>query len=782
MAAESLSRKAFPHHIQMWRLWSPGVANSKSVLGRTVAGYLYAGCQLGFVIVFYIFATRFLGWWTPTGHLAQPDILATYLPWLSSFSISLHAGFWEECLFRAVPIAGAALVGQRFGYRRAWIAAALIGQALVFGGAHATYPSQPAYARLVELLVPSLIWGAIFLRFGLLPAIISHFTYDVVLIGLPLFVSSAPGVLFDQTVVVVLTLIPLWVVVFSRWRVGAWSEVKAEAYNLGWIPPVKEKVLAAKEVVTAVGIGKKTRWALALSGIAGLALWVYFVNFQVYAPPLRIDRGRAEAIARETLDRRGIDLPDSWRVLSRVRTPHNHDDRFIWQKGGKEIYAELMGGHLWPPYWFVRFVQFEGDVAQRAEEYNVYIDGRGTPILFEHKVPEAKAGASLDRDEARTLAHAVLKDEFHLNPASLREISVEPSKLPARRDWEFVYSDEANYPLEEGKALITISIAGDEVTEALRSIHTPEEWIRQERSRRNILDALRKSSIGIQVLIFLAGIVGAVVYWSRNKEFHVSAFLPVFSLLLGIRLLVLANNWPVRLSQFSTSEPLFNQAFSSLVFPVVGAVVLSAAIALLISFLQDWKSQEVRIGSFEALWQGFSLGGVVLAVFALIPAFSPSLSPRWGNFKAAGCYLPMVNEVLILLNEYILFCTMILLVFVALDRFSNGWTQRRVWLAPVPIMVGLALLGSRVDSLPAWFVGGPLVGILMLLAYRFVFRFHMALIPLAVAMISIFESGLKKGMHNVHSTALPGNVLAVMLVAALSFYWFGKLVGRRPRE
>jgi hypothetical protein len=34
MAAESLSRRAFPHHIQLWRVWSLDAARSWQVLAR----------------------------------------------------------------------------------------------------------------------------------------------------------------------------------------------------------------------------------------------------------------------------------------------------------------------------------------------------------------------------------------------------------------------------------------------------------------------------------------------------------------------------------------------------------------------------------------------------------------------------------------------------------------------------------------------------------------------------------------------------------------------------
>ena len=53
--------------------------------------------------------------------LFAPDMIATPFPWLSAVGMSLHAGFWEECLFRAVPIAGAVLISNKYGNRTAWI-------------------------------------------------------------------------------------------------------------------------------------------------------------------------------------------------------------------------------------------------------------------------------------------------------------------------------------------------------------------------------------------------------------------------------------------------------------------------------------------------------------------------------------------------------------------------------------------------------------------------------------------------------------------------------------
>ena len=107
------------------------------MLGRTAAGYLLVSVFFAYEVALYIFATRKLGWWTPSEALIHPDVLATYVPWLSAIANSLQAGFWEESLFRAVPIAGAALIGQYLGQRRLFIVLAFVLQALIFGAGHA---------------------------------------------------------------------------------------------------------------------------------------------------------------------------------------------------------------------------------------------------------------------------------------------------------------------------------------------------------------------------------------------------------------------------------------------------------------------------------------------------------------------------------------------------------------------------------------------------------------------------------------------------------------------
>ncbi|MFO7888830.1 MAG: CPBP family intramembrane glutamic endopeptidase [bacterium] len=773
MAAESLTRKAFPHHIQFWQIWSSKVASSKQVLGRTIGGYLAVGFFLAFDVALYLFATNVLGWWTPSAPLFDPNILATYFPWLSSIAISLHAGFWEECLFRAVPIAGAVLLGKKFGKTTLWVIAAFIVQPLIFGAAHATYAQQPAYARVVELIIPSIAFGLLYFYFGLLPAIIMHYAVDVVWIGMPLFVSSAPGIWIDRILVIIFTFVPLFIIFWHRIRTKKWKEVEKENYNESWKPPKKAKPEAAE-----AGIEEKTVLSLnkcrilLFAGIAGLVVWFFTTSFNNYAPYLDIDRSGAEKIARETLAEKDIELSDAWQLLSRVQEPLSDDDRFIWQNEGEEKYQELLGEYLSPPRWQCRYVRFEGEVAERAEEYQVFIGKQGKTLRFRHILPEARAGVSLNKEEARLIALSVINNKYKLDASRLKEVSAEPSKLPERKDWLFTFADEKNHPLNQGEARIAVKIAGDKVVDSYQYIHVPEEWERQQRNRDNQTQIVQ-ILMGILIfLIFVTGIISSVINWSR-KKFSVSVFLTFFFLLFVLGIISIFNEWPLMMSQFSTAEPLSNQIFMSIAISIVGILFISAGPALVNGFIISWKAKQPQSPNLLAdTGAGFGLGMLIVGLLAVVSAlFEPSLKPLWADYSALNYYVPILNDGLSPVPDYILSTTLFLLIITTADRLTKNWKKRKIIFAVLIILTGFLASGISTESLPFFLLIGLIKGIVYLLAYVSVFRYNLSLIPLATGSLAIVKI-LQQGVMNAYPTAIPGAVLAIILIGVVSVYWY----------
>src|SRR5204862_7758762 len=111
MAAESLSRRAFPSHPQLWRVWSREAAPTPAVVGRTLGGYLFVPLELALIAGFYFVTNRYFGWWQPSESLSDPNILGSALPALGPIGMARQAGFSEECLCRAGPLSLAGRVG-----------------------------------------------------------------------------------------------------------------------------------------------------------------------------------------------------------------------------------------------------------------------------------------------------------------------------------------------------------------------------------------------------------------------------------------------------------------------------------------------------------------------------------------------------------------------------------------------------------------------------------------------------------------------------------------------
>jgi len=775
MAAESLTRKAFPNHVRFWNIWTKDVAASPTVLSQTLSGYLLVSLFMAFDVAIYLFASKYLGWWSPSEGLFEPNILATYFPWLQSIAISLQAGFWEECMFRAIPIAGAALLGNKFGNRKLWIIGAFILQALIFGSGHANYPQQPSYARVVELIIPSIGFGLIYLYWGLLPAIIMHYAVDVVWISLPLFVSSAPGIWIDQLMVIILIFVPLWVVFGSRLRRKAWNALKDEHYNGTWQPPsIVEKKVAEEKPEEFPKISSTTVKILPIVGVLAIIVWIFTDDFNQNAPKMPVSRGEAIELAAKTMENRNIQLPDSWEQLCCITSPLDDDDRFVWQEGGPEAYTALMGSYIAPPIWRVRYVQFEGDVAARAEEYQLYITPDSRVARFRHQLPEARTGASLPEDSARMIAWSVLKEKYNWEPELLKEISATPSKLPERTDWIFTFSDTINYPLEEGDARVTIAIAGDEIVDTYRFIHIPEEWTRDERNKDNISRVVQVLQSLTNVMIFIAGMVAAVYSWSRRR-FSAGTFLIFLVLLYGVYLIKAFNSWPCTIFDFSTSEPYTHQMLLLVVLPLVMLLLISFGPSLVLGFIQKWKNKVAPVGGLTTILTGLSVGAIIAGLMAFLSAiFEPSLEPVWAKYSNLGNYLPIIAGGFAPVTAFLMRTIMILFTLTVVDRFTARWTKRKILAGVLLVLIVAVTTGSEVNNLLYWIGSGLLAGIVYLLAYRFVFRYMPAAVPMAIGIFLILEQ-IKTCVYNAYPSAIPGAILAMPLIGVLAYFWFIRL-------
>ncbi len=175
-------------------------------------------------------------------------------------------------------------------------------QAIIFGAAHANYPAQPAYARLVELIIPSFLFGGIFLRFGLLPAVITHYAYDVLLFALPIFLSTAPRAWLNQGAILLFAFFPLLIVLYRRYQAGRWITLGSDALNDTWQPTQQEALFELpKEKTTVMALTQKHKIILLIICALGTVAWFAFSPKSTDAPPLSTGRDQAIAVGQQAL-------------------------------------------------------------------------------------------------------------------------------------------------------------------------------------------------------------------------------------------------------------------------------------------------------------------------------------------------------------------------------------------------------------------------------------------------------------------------------------------------
>jgi GNAT superfamily N-acetyltransferase len=200
MGGQALSKLAWPRRD---RILARGPERWLAFSRSAWRGLMIGGLQMGYVVLFYMLTSRYLGWWSPVT-AEYSNLFATPFPFLYAFDIGLSAALTEELLFRMIGIAFFLWV---FRNKQVWLALLIPG--VLWSFAHSSYVTYPIYVRGVELTVVALFLGFVFLKFDLFTTIMSHFTYNMMVVGIILLRSRESYYQMSGWVVVLTLALPL---------------------------------------------------------------------------------------------------------------------------------------------------------------------------------------------------------------------------------------------------------------------------------------------------------------------------------------------------------------------------------------------------------------------------------------------------------------------------------------------------------------------------------------------------------------------------------------------
>lgn len=771
VTSEGLTRKAFKAHPQFWRVWESCAASSYGIVGRTAGGYLLVGFMLAFIVALYSFSIRYLGWWIPSDHLTNPNILSTYFPWLNAVASSLHAGFMEECGFRALPIAAAAILGNRFGKRSWWIAGAVILQAVVFGAMHATYPALPAYARLIELIIPSFMFAAVYLKYGLLPVIITHAVFDLVLFSIPLFVADAAGAWVNQALVILIGLVPAIMVIIAIIRRGGMHKLSEDYSNAAWQPVAPTVVYSSSitEPVLSTTVSHKARHILfAIAVIIGVIGFLVIKMRTEDSVGITVSRGQAIELAKHAWQEKGVVFDSEWRALGVAYTgleaSNTLQHKFVWQHGGKPVYQNLIHSYLLQPRFVVRFVRFERPVAERAEEYQAVISGDGKIRRMVHILPEDAAGKYLSEQDARDKVVRSLQITYQLDSAQLEEISVIGQQRPHRQDWVFVFADKQAYDQSGGQARISVTVQGDEIADSEQFIYLPDEWVREQSNIQETRNSLRMVSLLAVMLVFFI-----LLFMMRGPAVSYKTKILVFGGVFGVFALDLANKFAQTEALFGTKQTYMFQLFSNIGVGLFSSIIL----ALLGTFfvlhsIAGSKRNSFALPVSQAILIGGALAMSMTGFVAIGYKLFPLPLPTWGNYQHVIFSVQSLGVIINSSIVYLLLTSIMLFIVRGLNSFQHKISYRTGLLFGVCMFVGVIGVGaiSPYESLYRLLMQGVVAGLVLYMVYKFFVQYD-ARIVVVMTWFGVVLGAVTNEMLNIGPT--PGLFVAILVSGFLCY-------------
>lgn len=770
-AGEGLGRQAFPQHLQFWKVWSKDLGASDQVLQQTVFGYLWALFMVGFITLFYWFTNNILGWWSPAENMMDPNILGMSLPWLSPAAMSTQAGFWEETLFRAVPLAGALVIGRKFKHKTLWLVFVLMLQAIIFGSMHANYAQQPSYARIVEMFIPFVLYGLVYINWGLLPVVISHFVYDIVLMEMPLFLVSSPGIWVNRILAIICALVPIGIVLVLRIKRGEKYQITARDMNMGVIAKTNEKAQdSEKKIINSSGKYKGLPiWTLLVLIALGFIAWFGFSQFKMDQKTVGITKNEALMIAHDYVSERVDDslfvshedyiLMDKWNRNERM---------FVWENGKSDLYNTVFSEILPINYYNISFKSYRGNAEEKAEQLVVYVDEEGKVIYYQHIVPEKRPGASLEEDEARRIAERELQDYCRFPVSTLDPVSVTPSKLESRTDWFFVYRD-TSYQIGEGDIRYKVGLAGDQLIRLSTRVNIPEEWQRETKKAGVMKGVLRSISGVVSFAIMVGILILGIIAWTKKGI----SLKTMWTVLIVLFLASLASGL-LSVDSVMASMPttvIFQNIVVLLVLSMgIGVLLVSMIYAIFAGYLFENiiinEKSNLRIIAI-----GLSGGLLIAGVNALTQSPLFIDAPTMLAFDNAASLSPLLSNLMDTVGDFIRMTIKLISIVVLVNLVTEMWSKRKVLGIAMLILFGISF--APAFSVGTWLFSGLMIGLIYAVLYVFLFRQNITAVPWACAVVLVLENVRLLAVQPVAGMALIIwlSIFLLLVLAIISHYF-----------
>ena len=324
------------------------------------------------------------------------------------------------------------------------------------------------------------------------------------------------------------------------------------------------------------GSDKRALVLWVLLGIVGavFAHKYFFRAFPEASVDFKVSRNEALARARTFVGGLGENISGYQSAI--VFDVDDNAKTYLEREVGLQQANRLMSRELNIWYWDVRFFR-----PGQEEEFLVRVSPGGEIVGYEHKIPEAHAGVSLERAAAQTAAQNFLSSKMGVDLGKWDFLSEEAnsSKKPNRLDWSFTW-EKHGFKAKDAPYRLRVTLQGDHAGSSQEFLHVPESWERSYEHLRSTNIFYNQVAI-IPYLLLLGAALWLGILLTKRGETGWG-----LAIKLGIVVAILLtfmelNNWPLDRMGYDT-----NSAYGSFVFEEIAkALLFGIASALTISLI-----------------------------------------------------------------------------------------------------------------------------------------------------------------------------------------------------
>jgi membrane protease YdiL (CAAX protease family) len=311
-----------------------------------------------------------------------------------------------------------------------------------------------------------------------------------------------------------------------------------------------------------------------LLGITGVvfAQKYFFRAFPEASVDFKVSRNEALERAQKFIGSVGEDVSGYQSAI--VFEVDDNAKTYLEREVGLQQANRLMSSELNIWYWHVRFFR-----PKQEEEFFVRVSPAGEIVGYEHKIEEARAGATLERAAAEAAAREFLRSKVgaDLNKWDFLSEEANSSKKPNRLDWSFTW-EKHGFRAKDAPDRLRVTLLGDRAGSAEEFLHVPEAWERSYAKLRSTNILYNQVAI-LPYLALMVAAIGFGILLTIRKQTSWGGAIKLGIVVAILLTFMQLNNWPLDRMGYDTNSAygsfVFQQIAKALLFGVVSALTIS---------------------------------------------------------------------------------------------------------------------------------------------------------------------------------------------------------------